>query len=77
MSNADSLFFASVDIIDGNLFEAVSRSIAVVGIADSINKAEQIAEKEISQIKGPLFYRKDIGTDELVGKRIEHMDSLR
>tara|TARA_Y100001934_G_scaffold277982_1_gene378111 strand:- start:297 stop:1613 length:1317 start_codon:yes stop_codon:yes gene_type:complete len=77
VSNADSLFFASVDIIDGNLFEAGSRSIAVVGIADSINKAEQIAEKEISQIKGPLFYRKDIGTDELVGKRIEHMDSLR
>ena len=77
VSNKDSLFFASVDIEGDHLIEAGSRTVAVVGIASSISQAEKIAEEEISKIDGPLFHRGDIGTDDLIRKRVEHMESLR
>ena len=77
IENPDSLFYASVDIQNGQLVEAGSRTVAVVGMADSISEAEIIAEKEISSVTGPLFHRTDIGTDEVVQKRVDHMNSLR
>ena len=49
----------------------------MVGVADSITEAEKIAEKEISSVSGPLFHRKDIGTDAIIQKRVEHMRALR
>jgi phosphoribosylamine--glycine ligase len=48
-----------------------------VGIADTISKAEIIAEKEVSSISGPLFHRNDIGTDKLIQKRINHMKEIK
>ena len=77
VSNHNELYYASVDIQNGKLVEAGSRTVAVVGIADSISSAEIIAENEIKSITGPLFHRKDIGKDELIQKRIDHMRSLR
>jgi phosphoribosylamine-glycine ligase len=71
------LFYASVDIQGGQLVEAGSRTVAVVGMADSIYEAEAIAEKDVSEVKGPLFHRTDIGTDAVVQKRIDHMNELR
>ena len=63
--------------IRDRLIEAGSRTIAVVGIAESISAAEQIAEKEVSALGGPLFHRTDIGTEALVQKRVEQMELLR
>ena len=77
IDNPDTLFYASVDIHNGQLIEAGSRTVAVVGIAETISAAEQIAEKEISAVGGPLFHRADIGTDTLVQKRIDQMKLLR
>ena len=77
IEDQESLFYASVDVQNGILVEAGSRTIAVIGIDNTIKGAEKIAEKEISKIEGPLFHRKDIGTSSLIQKRIEHMDSLR
>ncbi len=68
---------ASVDIKNGSLVEVGSRTVAIVGVAESITEAEKIAEAEILKVTGPLFHRKDIGTDEIVKKRIDHMASLR
>ena len=73
----DNLFFASVDYKNESLVEAGSRTVAVVGIADSISKAEIIAENEISRVVGPLFHRSDIGKKEMVQKRVNHMKSLK
>ncbi|MFH1448775.1 MAG: phosphoribosylamine--glycine ligase [Candidatus Micrarchaeota archaeon] len=70
-------FYASVDKRGKNLFELGSRTVAVLGIADSISEAEGIAEKATSFVTGPLFHRKDIGTSALVQKRIDHMRELR
>jgi phosphoribosylamine--glycine ligase len=77
IENPDGLFYASVDIQNGKLVEAGSRTVAIVGIADTISEAEAIAEKEVSSISGPLFHRTDIGTDPVIQKRIDHMRSLR
>ena len=77
VKNHDSLFYASVDVINGALVEAGSRTVAVVGVDETIEKAEKLAQREISKIKGPLFHRKDIGTSRLIQKKINHMDSLR
>ena len=77
VSNPDNLFYSSVDTQREGLVEAGSRTVAVVGIADTIPEAEKIAEKEISSVKGPLFHRTDIGTADLVQKRVKHMNSLR
>tara|TARA_Y100000590_G_scaffold463316_2_gene629800 strand:+ start:3752 stop:5071 length:1320 start_codon:yes stop_codon:yes gene_type:complete len=77
VSNRDGLFYASVDIQNDQLVEAGSRTVAVVGTADTISEAEAIAEREISAVKGPLFHRSDIGTEPVVQQRIDHMNSLR
>jgi len=77
IENPDSLFYASVYVHNGKLIEAGSRTVAVVGIAESISAAEQIAEKEVSAVGGPLFHRADIGTDALVQKRVDQMELLR
>ncbi|MDP6726534.1 MAG: phosphoribosylamine--glycine ligase [Candidatus Marinimicrobia bacterium] len=77
VKNLDRLFYASVDFKGTSLVEAGSRTIAIVGIADTISDAEVLAEKEVSSISGPLFHRTDIGTDEIVQKRVDHMNSLR
>jgi len=67
-------YFASVDS-DLNL--SGSRAVAFVGIADDISEAEEIAERNCLNVKGPVFHRKDIGTSELIEKRIKHMKELR
>ena len=77
IENPDGLFYASVDIQNGKLVEAGSRTVAVVGMADSISNAEKIAEKEVSSVTGPLFHRTDIGTDTVIQKRINHMKAIR
>ena len=70
IENPDGLFYASVDVRDGKLVEVGSRTVAVIGIAESISAAEQIAERDISALGGPLFHRADIGTEALVQKRV-------
>ena len=77
IKNPDGLFYASVDIQNGQLVEAGSRTIAVVGVGDTISAAERDAEKEVSSITGPLFHRADVGTNALIQKRVDHMNSLR
>ncbi len=71
------LYYASVDKRADGLYMSTSRAIGVVGIADSLGEAEQIAEKAVSAIKGPIDHRPDIGTKPLIEKRIRHMQLIR
>lgn len=54
-----------------------SRAAAVVGIAETIYKAEQIAEEAAQKAIGPVVHRKDIGTIEAIEKRRQHVEQLR
>ena len=72
------LFYSSVNEIAPNeIITTTSRAIAIVGIAENLEKAEEIAEKCVSYVQGPLFHRKDVGTTELIQKRIDHLKELK
>ncbi len=71
------LFYSSVYEKDNKIYTTGSRAIAVLGIADTIGEAEKKAQAGISALKGALHSRRDIGTDELIRKRIWHMEELR
>lgn len=71
------LYYAAVDEKNGKLYMTGSRAIAVVGIADSIEQAEKLAEKGAQAIKGPVFYREDVGTEALIAKRVAMMEEIR
>lgn len=72
------VFYANVDSADGKLVTGTSRSVGVVGIADSIEKAEQNCENALRCVKGEaITVRHDIGKKELIRKRIDHMKELR
>lgn len=70
-------FYASVDIKGKQIVTTASRTLAVLGIAETIPDAEQIAEAASSHVEGPLRHRRDIGTEGLIQKRIEHVNTLR
>jgi phosphoribosylamine--glycine ligase len=71
------LYYSSVDRRADGLYMTTSRAIGVVGIAASLDEAEQIAENAISAVKGPVDHRPDIGTKALIQRRIDHMQRLR
>jgi phosphoribosylamine--glycine ligase len=71
------LYYASVDKKEDGLYMSTSRAIGVVGIAGCLDEAEQIAEKAVAAIKGPVDHRPDIGTEPLIRKRIQHMEKIR
>ncbi len=71
------LFYASVNEKDGEIYTTTSRTLAVLGMDDNIEKAEEMAERALSHVKGEVFSRHDIGKKELIQKRIEHMEELR
>ena len=73
-----ALFYASVDAREDGIYTTTSRSFAVVGLADSIADAEAIVEDAFDRTGTEgLRVRHDIGTADLVQKRIDHMDELR
>ncbi|MCX8163392.1 MAG: phosphoribosylamine--glycine ligase [Candidatus Micrarchaeota archaeon] len=71
------LFFGSVEEKNGVLYTSKSRAIALLAKAETIEQASQKIENSISSIQGPLWYRKDIGSKELLEKRFQHMKEIR
>ncbi len=76
IKNKDQLYYAAVNAENNKLYATGSRTIAVLGIADNILDAEEIAEQTIQQITGSVFHRKDIGTAALINKKIAHINQL-
>jgi len=71
------VFYAAVyEKEDKKLYLTGSRALACVGIGNDLKEAEQIAEDAVSNIGGPVRHRKDIGTEELIQKRIDHMRNV-
>jgi len=69
-------YYASVYRDGRDIFTTTSRALGILGISDSLEEAEIISELGVGCIKGKLFHRKDVGTRNLLQKRIEHMNSL-
>ena len=71
------LYYASVDEREDGLYTTTSRSFAVVGRGDSIATAETQAERALSAAGDRVRIRHDIGTSDLLNRRIEHMNRIR
>jgi phosphoribosylamine--glycine ligase len=71
------LFYASVNEKDGKVYTTSSRSLGVVGFGGSIGQAEAIAEKALEHVSGNVFIRHDIGKDEAIRKKVQHMEAIR
>ncbi len=76
-SQGARLYYASVNEEDGKIFTTSSRSLGIIGIADTIGEAEKICERAVNSIKGEVFMRHDIGTPEALEKRINRMRKIR
>lgn len=70
------LYYSGVLEKEGSLFTQSSRTLAFVGIGDTLNEAEKIAESAAAHVRGPVRYRKDIGTSEVLNRRIAHMKEI-
>jgi phosphoribosylamine--glycine ligase len=78
MKTGSRLFYASVNKENDFVTTTSSRSLAVVGISDSLLNAEKICEQALNYVKSDyIFIRHDIGTPKLIEKRIKHMNNLR
>jgi phosphoribosylamine---glycine ligase len=71
------VYYAAVNQTDDKIFTSASRALGLVGIGDSIAEAEQICEGVTRFVKGDIYHRKDVGTAELIQKRIDHMEKIR
>jgi phosphoribosylamine--glycine ligase len=69
-------YYASVDKRENQIFTTASRTMGILGMSNSLEEAEKIAELGTSYVQGPLFHRTDIGTKKLLQKRIDHMNNI-
>ncbi len=71
------IFYGDVNEESGALTLGTSRTAGIVGIGATIQEAQEIAENLCQQVEGPIRFRSDIGTEDLIRKRIDLMTSLR
>jgi phosphoribosylamine--glycine ligase len=72
------LYYANVEKNNsGTLITQTSRTLAYVGMGETLEKAERNAEQAVSGVSGAVRYRQDIGTRTLLDRRIAHMKELR
>jgi phosphoribosylamine--glycine ligase len=70
------LYYANVEEQDGTLYTQTSRTLAFVGMGETLDEAEAIAEKAASSVRGHVFHRRDIGTRAILDKRCRHMKEI-
>ncbi|MFC1641465.1 phosphoribosylamine--glycine ligase [Myxococcota bacterium] len=70
------LYYAAVRQVGEELRLVGSRAVALVGLANSVSEASDLVESAISLVDGPVVHRPDIGTPELLARRVAHMQRL-
>jgi phosphoribosylamine--glycine ligase len=72
------LYYAMVNEENGKILTTTSRAVGVVGIDDTIEAAEKACERALAAVRGEAIYvRHDIGKEEMLRKRVEHMTQVR
>ena len=71
------LYYANVEEKEGVLYTQTSRTLAFVGMGDTLEEAESLAEAAASSVTGHVRHRPDIGTQAMLEKRRSHMRNLR
>lgn len=70
------IFYGDIAETDGKLTLGGSRTAGIVGIGDTIEEAEQIAQQICEKVQGPVRFRNDIGTTALIQQRINFMKTI-
>lgn len=69
---------ASMELRENETFAIKSRTVAVLGIADTIYEARELSLKGINAIEGgSLWHRTDIASNQHIKSSIDHMNELR
>jgi phosphoribosylamine---glycine ligase len=71
------LYYANAEEKEGRLYTQSSRTLAFVGIGETLEEAERIAEVGASAVIGRVRHRRDIGTPALLSQRCAHMKEIR
>jgi phosphoribosylamine--glycine ligase len=71
------VYYAAVNEKDGRVYSSSSRALGVVSVGETIEEAEKICEEATKYIKGDIYHRRDVGTCDLIQKRINHMEELK
>ncbi len=71
------VYYAAVNEKDGKIYSSSSRALGLVAIGESIEEAEKLCEDATKYVKGDVYHRRDVGTTDLVQKRVKHMEEIR
>lgn len=71
------LFYGVVEQTLHGLQTTTSRSVAIVGKGETIAGAYNVVSRALPCVKGEVYRRKDIGTEELIAARVAHMARIR
>lgn len=71
------VYYAAVNEKDGIVYSSSSRALGVVSVGETIEEAEKICENATKYVNGDIYHRKDVGTYDLIQKRINHMEELK
>jgi phosphoribosylamine--glycine ligase len=75
-ANNTLVYYAAVNQENNEIYTSSSRALALVSIGESISEAEEICEASTKFVKGDIYHRKDVGTSNLIEKRVNHMQNL-
>ncbi len=70
------LFYSAVSGVPGEVTTTSSRTLGIVGIADTIEEAYSQAEESLKHVHGAVFARHDIGSKEMIEKKKAKMLEL-
>ena len=70
------IYPGSMGVRNGKNYALGSRTVAVVGIADTLGEAREISMEGIRKIDGPLRHREDIALLEYINRSKKHMQKL-
>ncbi len=71
------LYYASVNEREEKIYTTTSRSVGIVGIADSIEDSERIAENAIRHVSGRIHVRHDIAKKGMLDAKVRRMEEIR
>ncbi|WP_414470008.1 phosphoribosylamine--glycine ligase [Methanobacterium sp. ACI-7] len=71
------VYYAAVNEKDGKVYSSSSRALGIVSVGETIEEAEKICEEATKYVKGDIYHRRDVGTPDLIQKRVNHMEELK
>jgi phosphoribosylamine--glycine ligase len=77
INSGSKLYYASVNKKNDHIYTTSSRSLALVGISNSLSSAEMMCEDGLKFIESEHIYiRHDIGTTELMQMKMDKIKNL-